>query len=131
MGLLLGVLVTTAGLPDADGARWLLTVFADRFTRLAKLWADHAYGGDLIQWAKQRCGLDLEIVERPPHQKGFQVLPRRWVVERSFSWYGRNRRLSKDYEIDPFCSESWVYLASIQLMLKRLARPAPQAMAPI
>jgi putative transposase len=58
------------------------------------------------------------------------VLPRRWAVERSFAWYGRNRRLSKDYEITPFSSESWVYLASIQLMLKRLARSYPQAMAP-
>lgn len=75
MGLLLGVLVTTAGLPDADGARWVLTVFADRLARLTKLWADHAYGGDLIRWAKHRYGLDPEIVERPPDQKRLPCPP--------------------------------------------------------
>lgn len=130
LGLLLGVLVTTAGLPDADGARWLLAAFAAKFRRLAKLWADGAYAGDLVDWARQRFGLDLEVVGRPTGQRGFVVVPRRWPVERSFAWYGRNRRLSKDYEIDPFCSESWIYLASIQLMLKRLATPPPQPTAP-
>lgn len=123
LGLLLGVLVTTAGLPDADGGRWLLAAFAAKFRRLAKLWADHAYAGDLVGWAKRRFGLDLEIVGRPVGQRGFVLLPKRWPVERSFARYGRNRRLSKDYEIDPFYSESWIYLASIQLMLKRLAAP--------
>jgi transposase len=130
LGLLLGVLVTTAGLPDADGARWLLAAFAAKFRRLAKLWADHAYAGDLVGWAQRCFGLDLETVERPAGQRGFVLLPRRWPVERSFAWYGRNRRLSKDYEIDPFYSESWIYLASIQLMLKRLAAPLAQETAP-
>ena len=130
LGLLLGVLVTTAALPDADGARWLLTAFAGLYARLAKLWVDHAYAGPLVAWAKQRFGLDVEIVVRPPEQHGFQVLPRRWVVERTFGWFGRNRRLSKDYEMEPLYSESWIYLASIQLMLKRLATAPPQEAVP-
>jgi len=62
----------------------------------------------------------LEIVEKEPHQKGFRVLPRRWVVERTFAWFGRYRRLSKDYEHNPACSESVIYIASIHTMLRRL-----------
>ncbi len=76
---------------------------------------------DLAAWLRERYGIDLEIVERGPDQVGFVVLPRRWVVERSIAWYGRARRLSKDYEHWPEYSESWVYLASIQFLLRRLA----------
>jgi len=75
----------------------------------------------LVAWVRRELGVDLEIVRRADGQRGFVVLPRRWVVERTFAWFGWNRRLSRDYEYFAEYSESWVYLASIQLMLRRLA----------
>jgi transposase len=84
---------------------------------------------ELIVWAKEELGITLEVVKRSDEQRGFVVLPRRWVVERSLAWYGRNRELSKDYCAKPCYSESMVYLASIFLMTKRLAKSQSLAMA--
>ncbi len=94
------------------------------FVSHPKIWADGAYGmygGELIAWVKQNYGWDLEIVEKPKEHKGFVVVKQRWVVERTFAWLGKCRRLSKDYEQNPRSSEAWVYLAMIGLMVRRLA----------
>jgi putative transposase len=89
------------------------------FPRLAHLWADGAYEGT-VAFARDDAGLRIEVVTRDPHTRGFVVLPRRWVVERTFAWLGRNRSLSKEYEALPDSSEAWIYLAMLHLMLKRL-----------
>ena len=119
MGLLLVVVVHSCGIQDPVGARDVLSKLIGRFSRLVKIWADAIYRGTLVQWAREH-GWDLEVVERPPGQKGFVTLPRRWVVERTFAWLGLCRRLSKDYEVLPESSEAWVKLAMIGLMLRRL-----------
>jgi putative transposase len=92
---------------------------------LKKIWADGAYSGEeLARWCDQRGGWKLEIVERNPHTKGFRVSPKRWIVERTFSWLIRNRRLSKDYERMVQTSETFIKVAMIRLMLRRLVRGA-------
>lgn len=91
-----------------------------RFPRLQLIWADGGYAGKLIDWVKELGGWVLQIVRRPDDVKGFVLLPRRWVVERTFGWLGRYRRLSKDYEERTESSESMVYLAMINLMSRRL-----------
>ncbi len=120
MGNLLRVLVHTAGWSDLEGGTYLLLAALHRFCTLLKVWADKAYRGDLVEDLHHLFGLELEIVQRLAGQKGFVVLPRRWVVERSLAWYSRNRRLSKDYEHLCTVSETMVYIASIQVLLKRL-----------
>ena len=87
---------------------------------LLKVWADNAYRGDLVTLVRELFEVDLEVVRKDPNQEGFIVRARRWVVERSLGWYSRNRRLSKDYEHLCEVSETMVYIASIQVMLKRL-----------
>jgi putative transposase len=92
---------------------------------LKKIWADGAYSGkELARWCEQQGGWKLEIVERNPQTKGFKVSPKRWIVERTFSWLIRNRRLSKDYERRVQTSETLVKVAAIRLILRRLARRA-------
>jgi putative transposase len=92
-----------------------------RWCRLKLLWADGSYQGELIEWVKRTCGWTLAIVDKLAGQVGFQVLPKRWIVERTFAWLNRQRRLSKDYERLPATSEALIYVAMIRLMLKRLA----------
>ena len=121
LGLLLIVLVTEADMQDRDAAKRLLVMILGLFPRLRKLWADGAYRGALLEWVKQFCHLDLEIVERDPSAVGFQLLPRRWVVERTLAWLSHCRRLSKDYEYLPSSSEAMIYLAMVRLMTRRLA----------
>jgi putative transposase len=89
---------------------------------LKVIWADGSYRGELVDWIKHTLGWTLEIVERPSGQVGFQVLPKRWIIERTFAWLNRQRRLSKDYERLPATSEAFVYVAMIRLMLRRLAQ---------
>jgi len=120
MGLLLTVLVHTADIQDRDGAKLVLEKTRGRFPRLKLIWADGGYAGKLIGWVKQTCGWVLEIVKRDANLKGFHVLPRRWVVERTFGWLGRYRRLSKDYEELTPSSEAMIHLAMIHLMIRRL-----------
>jgi putative transposase len=129
LGLVLLVLVTAANVQDRDGARLVLrALFArikqskySRWCRLKLIWADGGYRGELLTWVKQHLGWTLEIVEKLGDQAGFQVLPKRWIVERTFAWLNRQRRLSKDYERLPATSEAFIYVAMIRLMVKRLA----------
>ena len=87
---------------------------------LQRIVADQGYTGPIVQWAKAQWDIVREVVKKAKDQAGFVPLPRRWVVERTFAWLGRNRRLAKDYEQVTECSETWVYLASIRLLLTRL-----------
>ena len=123
MGLLLIVVVHPANIQESDGAKLVLRKGLGLFPRLCKIWADQGYKTHLVEWAQSVRDWVIEIVERPKEAKGFQVLPRRWVVERTFAWLGRCRRLAKDYEGLPQTSEAWIQIAMIHLMLKRLAPP--------
>jgi len=113
--------VHPADVQDRDGATWVLAKLKGQFERLQLIWADGGYAGALIDWAWRRGGWLLEIVRRCDNLKGFYVLPHRWVVERTFGWLGRYRRLSKDYEELPDTSESMIYLAMINIMTRRLS----------
>jgi putative transposase len=124
LGLLLAVTVTTAALDDAAAApRVFAQVQPGAFPRLEKVWADQKYHNyNLRRWlAHERPQWDLEIVSRPSDAKGFVLLPKRWVAERTFGWNGRCRRHSRDYERRTDSSESMVKISAIHLMLRRLA----------
>jgi len=121
IGLLLTVVVHAANIQDRDGAKLVLDKAREKSPRLALIWDDGGYAGKLIAWVQETCGWLLKIVRRSDDVQGFVVLPRRWVVERTFGWLGRCRRLSKDYEEHVTSSEAMIHLAMIQLMLKRLA----------
>ena len=121
MGLLLAVVVHTADIQDRDGAKLVLAKLAGQFARLKLIWADGGYAGKLVGRAKEFGSWTLEIVKRRD-VPFFEVLPRRWVVERTFGWLGRYRRLSKDYEMLPQTSEAFVFVAMINLMSRRMAR---------
>jgi transposase len=99
------------------------------FPWLRQVFADGGYGGEKLQTALAGLGQwTLKIVKRSDQTEGFHVLPRRWVVERTFAWFGRNRRLAKDFETTITSSEAWLYLASVKLLTRRLARQYPQSM---
>jgi putative transposase len=124
MGLILLVLVHPADVQDRDGARSLLSsllLVGGRFPRLQLIWADAGYAGRLIEWVVEKFGprLRIEIVRRKEEHK-FSVVKRRWIVERTFGWLGRCRRLSKDYEALTGTSEDWIRLAMIGIMVRRL-----------
>jgi len=121
-GLLLTVVVHPASIQDRDGAKEVLQKAKQGFPRLQLVWADGGYAGKLVDWAKESCQWILEIVKRNDEIKGFHVLPRRWVVERTFAWIGRYRRLSKDYESLAQTSETLIYAAMVYIMIRRLAR---------
>ena len=122
LGNVLEVVVHAADIQDRDGAKLVLSkLSAATLTRLHNVGADEGYRGQLIEWVRDHLHLILEIVERDPALKAFQLLPRRWVVERTFAWLGRYRRLSKDYEHCTLSSEGTIYAASIHTMLRRLA----------
>jgi len=121
LGNLLEVVVLAANRPDAEGAKAVLTKVEQQIVlRLFKLWADQGYKGELSDWLYEHFQIQLEIVSAEVGQVGFAVQPRRWVVERTFAWFGKFRRLSKDYERCPLSSEAMIYLASIRTLLKRL-----------
>ena len=122
-GLPLRVIVHSAGIQDRDGAALVLDKICQRFPWLELVWADAGYNAHQVKDAVARSpGLRLEIVKRTDDIKGFVVLPRRWVVERTFSWFGRNRRLAKDYENLAQSLTAFVTLAAIQFTIRRLAR---------
>ncbi|HXG83904.1 MAG TPA: IS5 family transposase [Pyrinomonadaceae bacterium] len=121
LGLLLKARVLTADIQDRDGAKTLFSEIKEQMPRLQLIWADGGYRGKLIEWVAVHCLWILEIVKRSDHEKTFKVLPKRWIVERAFSWLNRNRRLSKDYERKIESSEAWLYLSMSILMLKRLS----------
>ncbi len=115
-------MVHAADIQDRDGAKLVLgrLWLEGGFARLKLIWADGAYGGDLVECVKKLFGWVLEIVKRPKDQKGFVVLPRRWVAERTLGWLGRYRRLSKDYEERPASEEAIILIAMINIMVHRL-----------
>ena len=121
LGLPIISYVTPADIHDTVGARKLLGGLAYFVPRLKRIWADAAYRGqELADWCRLRGGWELEIVSRPPGARGFSVQPRRWVVERSFAWLSRNRRLAKDYERKVQTSETLIEVAATRLLLRRL-----------
>lgn len=123
LGLLLEVLVHKASIQERAGAKMLLLRALERgFTRLSLIWVDGGYSGKpFFNWVLQHCGWLVEVVKRSDDAKGFVVLPRRWVVERTFGWLIRFRRLSRDYEELAETSEAMIYAAMVRIMLKRLA----------
>jgi putative transposase len=137
LGLVLRVLVHPADVPDQQGGQWLLAAHEEltsAFPRLQRVWADTAYHDQFVAWVWETLGWTVQVVKRPsrwrwmpadqeppPVPRGFQVLPRRWVVERTFGWLGRWRRTSRDYEFLPATSACVVELVMIRIMLRRLA----------
>jgi putative transposase len=149
-GLVLKAKVHSAKVPDQDGIKLLLNGVGDRLPRLSHLWVDAGYQGRGKEWAEQELGLSIEVVHRRPKptpekvariwaeewaregkeidwqkllpRRGFEVLPRRWVVERTFQWLSQNRRMSKDYERLCATSEAFIYAAMARLIVRRLAR---------
>lgn len=125
-GLLLEAVVHSAKIQDQDGADLVLAQgkhrLGGRYVRRLKLiWVDGKYGGKLVERVEKAYGWTLEVVKRPKDTKGWVVLPRRWVVERTFGWLGRYRRLSRDYEGLLLTSEVVIYAVMVHLMLRRLA----------
>ena len=135
-GLVMKARVHPADLADREGAKMVLDRIGESFPALRHLWADAGYrGADLRRWITDGLGLSLEIVQRKPRwvwvrndvepepiPAGFEVIRRRWVVERTFAWISRNRRMSRDYEFLPETGEALIYVTMIRLMLKRLAK---------
>ena len=123
IGCVLVVVVHAANIHDSKGARRVLKALFSIVKTIKKIWADGGYrGADFIQWVKEQFDCVFEIVKREENVEGFQLLPRRWVVERTFAWLSRFRRLSKDYERKPTSSAGHVYVASIRLMLRRIMK---------
>jgi len=123
IGLLLVVMVTAASIQDRDGGSGILKLLHGSLPSLSLVYADGGYQGRLVALAKSAWGIVLDIVRKPADQRGFAVLPRRWVVERTFSWLLRWRRLARDYERLPQTHEAMVKWAMVGLMLNRLAPP--------
>ena len=121
-GLLLAVVVTMAGIQDRDGAYRLLAALRTHFTTVSLVWADGGYAGRLLIWAKKVLLLTIEIAKRTDDLACFTVLPRRWVVERTFGWISRHRRCVRDYETLPQHHEAIIYISMIMTMSRRLTR---------
>ena len=124
LGLLLVVMVHSAGIQDRDGAKPVLRALVARFPGLQLIWADGGYAGKLVTWVATVLQRTLVIVKRPRPAQGFQVLKWRWIVERTFGWLNRSRRLSTDFEALPETTETWIRIAMIHLMVRRLAARA-------
>jgi len=120
LGLMMAVLVTPADVSDPAGARLLLLWLTGACKKLRLIWVDGTYRGTLLEWTAQRFKFRLRPVLRSDKQKGFVLLPKRWIVERTFSWLEKCRRLNKDHEELTQTSEAFVHLAMIRLMIKRL-----------
>ena len=121
-GLLLAVVVTMAGIQDRDGGARLLALLRERFSTITLVWADGGYAGRLVIWSKKVLALTVQVVKRTDDLAGFKVLPRRWVVERTFAWISKHRRCVRDYETLPEHHETMVYISMIMVMSRRLAR---------
>ena len=122
LGLLLGLIVHSADIQDRDGAPGVLKSIRHRFSQLRHLFADAAYGGPKLEGALEDIGRwTIEIIRRPDTAKGFEVLPRRWVVERTFAWLNRCRRLAKDWEKSIASAQAWILVAHIRLLTRRIA----------
>ena len=126
--MILTIVVTAASVQDRDGAKQLLEMLRHTFSRLRHIWADGAYAGPLVDWVRAlrpQRPIRLEITKRSDRAKGFVVIPKRWIVERTLGWFNRYRRLSKEYEYLSQTSETVIRVAMIHLMIRRLARIAP------
>ena len=121
VGLLLIIQVHSAGIQDREGAKSVLEALLTKFPTVELIWADGGYAGKLVAWVATHLQRVLSIVKRP-RKSGFKVLQWRWIVERTFGWLNRSRRLSKDYEASCETSETWIRIAMIQLMVRRLAK---------
>ena len=117
----MAVVVHAANIQDRDGAKLVLSKLRSTCPRLKRIWADGGYAGKLVEWAKSVGRFTLEIVKRSDNVAGFVVLPKRWIVERTFGWLGRYRRMSKDYEMLTASSETMILIVMINVMLHRLA----------
>jgi putative transposase len=125
LGLILGLVITRAAVQDREAAKGLIAKLVCCFGRLQVIWADGGYLGELIQWVKalRPWGkLRLEIVRRCAQAKGFQVLPKRWIIERTFGWLYKSRRLCRDYEVRIDHSQAMIYICMIRLMVRRLSK---------
>jgi putative transposase len=123
-GLLVGLVVHSAAVQDRDGAAQVLKSIVKRWPWLRHVFADGGYAGPKLKGALKRIGrFAIEIVKRTDKAKGFEVLPRRWVVERTFAWLGRCRRLARDFEKTIASAEAWILVASIRMLTRRIARP--------
>lgn len=120
LGLMVALCVTTACVQDRDGAKKLLKTFGVHRKRLRKVWVDGGYRGALLEWVSRKFRYLLEVVLRSDDVKGFVVLPKRWIVERTFAWLNNYRRLSKDYERFTETSETMIQIALTRVMLRRL-----------
>jgi putative transposase len=121
----LAVVVTAASVQDRDGAKYLRAILQHKCSRLRRIWADGAYAGALVDWVwalRPWRKVRLEITKRSDAAQGFEVIPKRWIVERTLGWFNRYRRLSKDYEYLPQTSEAMIRVVMIHLMVRRLAR---------
>jgi putative transposase len=124
LGLVLAIMITSAAIQDRAAAKSLIGTLVKWFGRLQIIWADGGYLGALVQWVKQLRpfgGLHLEIVRRCDRAKGFKVLPKRWIVERTFGWFYKSRRLRTDYEVRLDHSEAMIRICMIRIMVRRLA----------
>jgi len=115
-----GLVVHPADIQDRDGAKLVLDPLIGRMPRLERIWADAGYGGTLVDWVRQEAGWALEVVAKPLGATTFVRLPHRWIVERTFAWLGKCRRLSKEDDHLPASSAAFIRLAMIRLMLRRL-----------
>lgn len=124
MGLPLAVHVQPASLQDPAGTPPVIAEAKRRAPQLQLLWGDGRYSGPTVDAAAATAGLRVEVVKKPADQKGFQVLPHRWVVERTFGWFGKYRRLAgRDFETSPYNSEAWIKLCMCNLLVRRLTSP--------
>ena len=121
LGLVLLVWMSTADVQDRDAAQAVLPLAAHDYPTLQKTWADGAYQGQQVEKVDSESGITLEVVKRSDKDRGFVLQARRWIVERTFGWLNRERRLSKDYEHKEESSEAFIHLGMIRLMLRRLA----------
>jgi putative transposase len=122
LGLILKVVVHSADIQDRDGAKLIFKRMKKDFWKLKLIWADGGYAGKLIGWVNRYQHCKLEIVKRSDDVKGFKVLPKRWIVERTFSWLSKYRRLSKDYEYRTDSSEAMMYIAMSHVMVRKLSK---------
>lgn len=120
LGLLMTVVVHAADIQDRDGAILVLERIIGCFSKLKLIWADGGYRGDFINFAKTLFNRTIEVVLRTDTDKGFKVVRKRWIVERTFAWLNNYRRHSKDYERLPESSEAMIYVSMIHLMIRRI-----------